>query len=270
MKRSHNNKGFSLIELLTVIAIIAILAAVIFPVMSSVKDRARQQQCMTNLHQIAIGVQMFKTDNRRYPLILGSEVYGPADTNGQRTKWVDAQTTPEMFENVKDQYLFAEYVKTIAGFHCPSSQVTRSNDVVLYDASSPGGQPIAVYAYDSYDCFVIGPGADQGGYSLYRESDGNVERHYILNWATSVDAVAGLPPYPPGKIADTPELQKQDYARQLRFRNPPADTLVTWCAYHEGASRNGKALVVFLDGTASSIPATEVNQSRWRIRPKKS
>ncbi len=276
MKRSFASRGFSLIELLTVIAIIAKLAAVIFPVMTSVKERARQQQCMTNLHGIAMGVQMFKVDNRRYPTIVGSEVRGPASGSTPGERYTVSPGTPEMFENVKDAYLFAEYVKTIQAFHCPSASTANSRDVAVYDGTDPGSGTspgLAVYAYDSYDCAVSGPGQDQGGvYKVYSEGAGNVERHYWIKWAADIAAVgsSGLAPYPPATVTDTLEIQTQDYARQLRFRNPPGETLVTWCSYHEQLDKSGRSLVVFLDGSAASIPAREMNQCKWRIRPKKS
>lgn len=277
MRKLSDSKGFSLIELLTVIAIIAILAAVIFPVMGAVKERARRNQCMTNLHQIAVGVQMFKTDNRRYPLVLGSEVYGPAGSDGTRTRYTQQQVSPDMFENVKDAYLFAEYVPTINGFHCPSAQTTNSKDVAVYDQTAPSTSDkpgLAVYAYDSYDCAVIGPGVDKGGYKEFRESDsGNrVERHYWTSWAATEADVDQFEPYPIGSVsaAERPAARLADYARQLRFRNPPQDTVVTWCSYHEGVSKDGKSLVVFLDGHADMLPAREMVECKWRVRPRKS
>jgi prepilin-type N-terminal cleavage/methylation domain-containing protein len=63
--------GFSLVELLTVIAIIAILAAVIFPVMGSVREKARQSSCMSNLHNIWLALRMYKQDERQMPVSIG-------------------------------------------------------------------------------------------------------------------------------------------------------------------------------------------------------
>ncbi|HOF87249.1 MAG TPA: prepilin-type N-terminal cleavage/methylation domain-containing protein [Armatimonadota bacterium] len=56
-------RGFTLIELLVVIAIIAILAALLFPVFTKVREKARQNTCITNLRQISMAVSMFAQDN---------------------------------------------------------------------------------------------------------------------------------------------------------------------------------------------------------------
>ncbi len=63
MKPRGTHGGFTLIELLVVIAIIAILAAILFPVFATAKERARQQKCLANLHQLATAVVMYSADN---------------------------------------------------------------------------------------------------------------------------------------------------------------------------------------------------------------
>jgi len=55
-------KGFTLIEILVVLAIIAILAAILFPVFARARAKARQAQCASNLRQLASAFEMYVTD----------------------------------------------------------------------------------------------------------------------------------------------------------------------------------------------------------------
>ncbi|MGV3724688.1 MAG: type II secretion system protein [Actinomycetota bacterium] len=54
--------GFTMIELLVVLAIIAILAAILFPVFAQAREKARQYSCAGNLHQIGMALRMYARD----------------------------------------------------------------------------------------------------------------------------------------------------------------------------------------------------------------
>ena len=61
-------RAFTLIELLVVIAIIAILAAILLPVLSSSKAKARNAQCINHLHQFGRAANMWANENEgKYP-----------------------------------------------------------------------------------------------------------------------------------------------------------------------------------------------------------
>ena len=56
-------RAFTLIELLVVIAIIAILAAILFPVFTRAKEAAKKANCISNMKQIGLAIEMYINDH---------------------------------------------------------------------------------------------------------------------------------------------------------------------------------------------------------------
>ncbi|MBM3474562.1 MAG: DUF1559 domain-containing protein [Armatimonadetes bacterium] len=59
----RTSRGFTLIEVMTVFSIIAILAAILFPVFARAREKARQARCLNNLQQIGLALSMYARDH---------------------------------------------------------------------------------------------------------------------------------------------------------------------------------------------------------------
>lgn len=70
--------AFTLVELLTVIAIIGILAAILIPVVSSVRSRARATTCSSNMRQVGTAMLLYsqETKPRHFPYAYLQELPG--------------------------------------------------------------------------------------------------------------------------------------------------------------------------------------------------
>ena len=64
------DSGFTLVELLVVIAVVGILACLLLPALSLTKARAQRTVCVNNLHQLGIGLQTFVGNSQSYPSVF--------------------------------------------------------------------------------------------------------------------------------------------------------------------------------------------------------
>jgi len=121
--------GFTLIELLVVITIIAILAAIIFPVYMRTKDSAYRSGDISNLNSIRTALQLYRADQEGYP----PQILGYATTY---------MSGPDMGQLIPaDQLRAALYPRRIASIDTMRPAYDRSNDSVVIPAQWPNTDP---------------------------------------------------------------------------------------------------------------------------------
>jgi len=132
----RKNRAFTLVELLTVIAVIAVLAAILFPVFATVRGKAREITCVSNLRQIGTAVSMYAQDfDGLYP-------YGvdPADKFTPQI-WAGFPAFQAEIPNIAYVHeVLQPYCKSKEIFHCASDFGFDTEDFtgLLID---PGGNP---------------------------------------------------------------------------------------------------------------------------------
>ena len=77
----NNQKGFTLIELLVVISIIGLLASVVLVSLNSARARARDARRISDIHQIQLALESYRTTHGVYPLSGGGYRAGVSPPN---------------------------------------------------------------------------------------------------------------------------------------------------------------------------------------------
>jgi prepilin-type N-terminal cleavage/methylation domain-containing protein len=249
-------RGFTLIELLTVIAIIAILAALLLPVLATAREAARKGQCQTNIKSLIQGLHMYKDDWRVYPdALFGYYPVSPPTANCPPPNITGDSKAP-----LAQSRLYPDYVKDFKQFNCPNSPFVANRVETSAALNRATGGPHVdnplrprfkpcFRVWDSYDMQLV-PIA----------LNGTPELRYNRKWTLRG---AGL----------------GDAGNQLIYRNPPDNTVVTWCTYHSGMNSAGQmpntgiVIVGFLNGRVQTIAANQLPQwsatsGPWQVQPK--
>jgi prepilin-type N-terminal cleavage/methylation domain-containing protein len=129
----RDNRGFTLIELLVVIAIIAILAAILFPVFAQAKEAAKKTQDLSNIKNILLAEQMYRSDNDGIFVMLrnGSANWGcggAAVDNCNQVNSAHAALNPY----VKNRDIWKAPNDTISRYDCPSTGPNTPGGAVSY------------------------------------------------------------------------------------------------------------------------------------------
>ena len=95
-------KGFTLLESLVVVGIIAVLTAILLPALSTARRNARRHLCFNNLRQIGLAFQMYADDwYQSYPnrkeALYSATTYTDADKKGTLYSYYIKKDAPETF-----------------------------------------------------------------------------------------------------------------------------------------------------------------------------
>ena len=108
VRKTRGDEGFTLVELLVVIGIIALLISILLPALNSARQQASSVKCLSNLRQLGMGFSMYLTENKQtYPQPFQDNGFEDAlgTSMGERVKsqvlWFNA-LDPYLQRNMKD------------------------------------------------------------------------------------------------------------------------------------------------------------------------
>lgn len=235
-------KGFTLIELLVVIGIIVILMAILYPVFQSVREKARQTNCQSNLHQIAIALKEYRADHGKYP---PAPIY-------DGTRYIGGVSA-----------LYPDYIKEKALFICPDDRqidgVEKTARDKLY-SSYNGWVADASTDWDFED--VEGTRPDTGDAVTGPKRTYNYHCLSQEGWDVFNPTVW---PY----VTPTPTLPQWLRDEKLRWRhypalwnrNAPDNTIIVHCTHHRSHFKKATDkmdAVVTVGGSAKMVNVSQM------------
>jgi len=139
MERTRK-KGFTIVELLTVMGVIAVLIGLMVPALALVKDYSKRIQQKAQFHGIDMGLQMYKTEMGSFPESSENLLEKPADTSGNSycgaNKLAEAMVGLDLIGFHPTSSFRGDGISTVALNTTPPT----TGDVVVYNAEADDWQ----------------------------------------------------------------------------------------------------------------------------------
>jgi prepilin-type N-terminal cleavage/methylation domain-containing protein/prepilin-type processing-associated H-X9-DG protein len=176
-------RAFTLVELLVVIGIIAILMSVLLPTLGRARDTAKTAQCLSNLRQIGIAMQMYLQETRY--LIPAADFYNSDPTNKNHETWATILVNGNYLKNVRTAKLINPLLPTLGSAEGPVMSGVLFCPSGMSEINSFSANPIG-----PYDGMGAGPYRTQST-STFKVLD----VWYAINAATQTSADPGVAGY---------------------------------------------------------------------------
>ncbi len=185
--RGRFRAGFTLIEVLVVVSVIALLIGILLPSLSRAREQATRTACAAQMHQLIVGLQAYAAENRGdYPLGLNwpATPFGvpPFGAQSYRMRFTEPASVREFTG-------YPAYIALVKGrqipdpnaLYCPAQEVLHPGGPYTWPASPPNLQEAQALGASAYYDYLI-------GYAWYVD-------HWMSKDGYTVNADANFPPF---------------------------------------------------------------------------